>query len=413
MVIWPLTGRDRNCPQNIEKACHALALDEQRLSFAPTLWNEAANDCADNENNTANADRINQVWFPGVHANIGGGYPDDTLALVSLQWMLKQAEKQGLIFKPDALSDIEDNANINGPIADSRSGMGFIYRLGPRHIENLGRQKSPGLANWLKQRCVDAFPVKVDMVKNYAKKKDLQHRFNPIEQNEIHIETPKIHHSIIDRIGEPGNAYAPLNLPGHYSVVDDENQVIKTETSEAVPDRRILQSKPWNLVGQRKIIYVINSLLVSAMVIFALHSLLTQDSISVLDLLEPNTWLTFLLANKQLLIPITLVLTLLKCGGNLKSEMNSDLLKIWQPAKYRSQQTHTNEIPEPAMQNQTSVVDRGWLDNYFNDKGELVVSTGMKIIRAWRILAESLAVLILLGVILTLIIGTVRFFTGG
>ncbi|KAF2154064.1 hypothetical protein K461DRAFT_327229 [Myriangium duriaei CBS 260.36] len=65
----------------IENAFQALALDERRASFSPAVWE------LEPRNTTT---RLRQVWFPGVHANIGGGYPDQALANITLAWMASQ-----------------------------------------------------------------------------------------------------------------------------------------------------------------------------------------------------------------------------------------------------------------------------------------------------------------------------------
>lgn len=74
--------------ENIENAFHALAIDERRKTFAPALW----------EINNKSSQILEQVWFPGVHTNIGGGYEKDGLANISFQWMKKKAETLGLYF---------------------------------------------------------------------------------------------------------------------------------------------------------------------------------------------------------------------------------------------------------------------------------------------------------------------------
>ena len=40
-------------------------------------------------------DRLEQVWFTGMHADVGGGYPDESLSYVSLLWMMEEAEQPG------------------------------------------------------------------------------------------------------------------------------------------------------------------------------------------------------------------------------------------------------------------------------------------------------------------------------
>ena len=66
----------------IENAFQALALDEQRQPFAPALW----------EKPRGSQTNLKQVWFPGVHSNIGGGYDDADLANISLAWMISRLE---------------------------------------------------------------------------------------------------------------------------------------------------------------------------------------------------------------------------------------------------------------------------------------------------------------------------------
>lgn len=59
----------------VDFAFHALALDEWRTSFGPTLWNRAP------ENGNT---ELRQVWFPGSHSNVGGGFDDQQIATIAL-----------------------------------------------------------------------------------------------------------------------------------------------------------------------------------------------------------------------------------------------------------------------------------------------------------------------------------------
>ncbi|KAK5169847.1 uncharacterized protein LTR77_005825 [Saxophila tyrrhenica] len=68
-----------NC---IEYAFQALALDERRFSFQPALW----------EKFEGNTTALRQVWFPGAHSNIGGGYEDQQIATISLAWMVAHCQ---------------------------------------------------------------------------------------------------------------------------------------------------------------------------------------------------------------------------------------------------------------------------------------------------------------------------------
>jgi uncharacterized protein (DUF2235 family) len=80
--IWSLELPNHTLSDRVDRACQALALDEERTTFAPVLWDESGTELPDKtEKETAS-----QVWFSGVHSNVGGGYPDDSLANVSLNW---------------------------------------------------------------------------------------------------------------------------------------------------------------------------------------------------------------------------------------------------------------------------------------------------------------------------------------
>ncbi|KAF3194096.1 hypothetical protein TWF225_008270 [Orbilia oligospora] len=69
-----------------ENAFHALALDEHRMPFTPTLWRLPNL----TERHTDIVPNLKQVWFPGVHTNIGGGYKDQELSDLTLVWMIEQ-----------------------------------------------------------------------------------------------------------------------------------------------------------------------------------------------------------------------------------------------------------------------------------------------------------------------------------
>jgi hypothetical protein len=100
-----------------EFAFHALAIDEQRRSFEPTLWTKT----------TDNADpasaspprplaQVEQRWFVGAHANVGGGYANDVLAQPPLEWLMGKAAALGLQFRN---TYVPDGQSPMSPIADS------------------------------------------------------------------------------------------------------------------------------------------------------------------------------------------------------------------------------------------------------------------------------------------------------
>jgi uncharacterized protein (DUF2235 family) len=77
----------------VDAAFQALAIDEQRKPFEPTLW-KLQSDARDQ--------RVEQVWFSGDHCDVGGGHKDSELADITLLWMVERARSCGLVFRDDA-----------------------------------------------------------------------------------------------------------------------------------------------------------------------------------------------------------------------------------------------------------------------------------------------------------------------
>lgn len=81
-LIKELLGfHDTRLSPTVDVGLHALSIDEPRGPFSPTLWTI--------KRGTAlpAGQIVEQVWFPGCHANIGGGYEDCALSDVALMWM--------------------------------------------------------------------------------------------------------------------------------------------------------------------------------------------------------------------------------------------------------------------------------------------------------------------------------------
>lgn len=78
---------DLDLSPKVQYGLHAIALDEARMLFTPTLWNPRAG--------------IQQVIFPGAHSDVGGGYAEQGLSDGALQWMIQQFQHYGVLFKDD------------------------------------------------------------------------------------------------------------------------------------------------------------------------------------------------------------------------------------------------------------------------------------------------------------------------
>ncbi|MGV8879369.1 MAG: DUF2235 domain-containing protein [Sphingobacteriaceae bacterium] len=91
---------DTTLSSYVDFAYQALAIDEKRKNFQPTIWQQS-----ENANKEDTKQVLEQVWFSGVHSNIGGGYPNEGLSDIALQWMIDKAKATGLSFEEQYVSD--------------------------------------------------------------------------------------------------------------------------------------------------------------------------------------------------------------------------------------------------------------------------------------------------------------------
>jgi uncharacterized protein (DUF2235 family) len=223
MWLWPLALPDRKLNDKVQRARHALALDDERTTFHPVLWTERGEKARRNVRD----ERISQVWFAGVHSNVGGGYPDDGLAHVSLHWMMSEAQACGLEFKKgdESIEEVRLASDGDGRLYDSRYGLAGYYRYCPRKVVELSE---------------DTFSRQPD--------------------DEVTIKIPKIHESVFHRLRAGARGYAPVGLPAQYAVVDADGNILggelnPYETPDQAATRAQLQERVWNLVWCRRIVY--------------------------------------------------------------------------------------------------------------------------------------------------------------
>ena len=111
----------------VEAAFQALAIDEKRRPFEPTLWSQQAD---------AGEQRLEQVWFTGVHCDVGGGYPDSGLSDLALRWMVERARSCGLEFEQDAFT-----ATRPDPLAELHESRKAFYRLQRPFVRPIGQKE--------------------------------------------------------------------------------------------------------------------------------------------------------------------------------------------------------------------------------------------------------------------------------
>lgn len=144
--VWPMSFADRDPSNKLLTVRHALSLDDARPTFRPVLWNEVVKDHPDDrEAHVLDPNTIRQVWFAGVHANVGGGYPDDGLAYTALKWMMDEAHVVGLRYDDLISKEIAAHVNPDGEQYDSRAGIAGYYRYGPRQVSALSNDEDHGV----------------------------------------------------------------------------------------------------------------------------------------------------------------------------------------------------------------------------------------------------------------------------
>src|SRR5574341_1540359 len=162
--IYRFKFPDLKLSAQVDRACHALSIDDESHTIHPVMW-----DGPD--------PRIEQVWFAGVHSNVGGGYPKQGMSLVTLAWMLKRAEQAELRFVATDRAQYWDHQNVHDNLYDSRAGLASYYRYKPRDIGTICRRY--GI-------------------------------------------TPGVHLSAIERIRQGTGGYAPGNIPRNLEIVATE-----------------------------------------------------------------------------------------------------------------------------------------------------------------------------------------------
>ena len=132
---------DTKMGDNVTFARQALAIDEQREDFEPTIWSSRT------------GVNLRQVWFAGVHADIGGSYPPDKKSKAfssdtSLGWMLDEAKANGLKIEAHIRTSLTEGASAK--LHESRN---HVYRLkSPLHRPLVVKEKPTKIHPSVKQR---------------------------------------------------------------------------------------------------------------------------------------------------------------------------------------------------------------------------------------------------------------------
>jgi len=115
---------DKKIGPNMRYARHAMAIDEKRDDFQPTIWKQRPQ-----------VD-IEQVWFAGVHSDVGGGYTPDEGGICAadypLKWISEEAVNKGLVLSNHLSSRLKPS-----PTATLHDSMRGIYKIAGKHARTI------------------------------------------------------------------------------------------------------------------------------------------------------------------------------------------------------------------------------------------------------------------------------------
>ena len=127
VIDWfiPHGFHDFDLSESVTHAYHALAIDDVRRSFYPVFFLPPATD----------DQTLQQVWFMGMHTDVGGGYDETELSDIVLEWMVQKAVKHGLhIYHDNKRKPGLCTPNPKGLMHDSRDKLWkkFVFKSGTR-----------------------------------------------------------------------------------------------------------------------------------------------------------------------------------------------------------------------------------------------------------------------------------------
>jgi T6SS, Phospholipase effector Tle1-like, catalytic domain len=289
--IWPMSMPDRFLNAKILRACHALSLEDERDAFTPVIWDERYVRAKIDANASALFDvdydarddaaakaaeplpqartqlpaidrqRISQVWFTGVHADVGGGYPENGLSFVALDWMMDRAAAYGLRYLNEQRELLIDpQIDFTDKLNDSRKGLASYYRYKPRNLKEL----------------YEAPPYKPSMSGDVRAmwlllRKQANRQVAHLGENVPLLPTPIpiIYDAVFARIQRGTDRYAPVVIPApdRYQTTD-KNGAIAPGPHAADPAKRPeIQDDVWNWIWLRRVVYFLTAF-ATAFVVF-------------------------------------------------------------------------------------------------------------------------------------------------
>ncbi|KGT74260.1 hypothetical protein MA20_39910 [Bradyrhizobium japonicum] len=187
----------------------AIAIDERRCMFRLKAYKEPQDYWSNRyvPDEKKEPQDILQVWFAGVHCDVGGGYPEAESgeSKYPLIWMIEEAEKAGLKFNPRTVNQLAWGVQ--------RKNSQFTY-VAPEYTGKVGELHNSMTAAW---RVLEYLP-KSAKYKEWPERKVFLGFYIPDCEPRVIPEGAHVHESVLKRMAvEPG--YRPVNLPKDYVTV--------------------------------------------------------------------------------------------------------------------------------------------------------------------------------------------------
>lgn len=308
--IWPISFRNRVCSSVVEHVCHALSLDDERRTYHPLRFDQTRRLDLEGSGNQTDGPKIKEVWFAGVHADIGGGYPDDEASLEPLIWMIDEAKKEGLIVIDEKVHELDSRRSKNALIHDSRSGMKSAYRYTPR----------------------------------------------PVESGEAYGGKPVVHSSVVQKILVGGDGYAPVMLNDDFLPHDQQQQISLHHNADVANQVKSLVL--WRRIANISFIALLLFLLVLPWADEPVRAMLQPDRppVDSENLLLPDAitsvvpgavhpWLQSLWNHPVLSIPlIVAIVALFVSGATLRDRIKDTARQAWTSEQKMDLQKPTNRF---------------------------------------------------------------------
>jgi uncharacterized protein (DUF2235 family) len=167
---------------DIQIGRHAVAIDERRAFFRNHLWRRP-----DDQKIEWGPKDVKQVWFPGVHCDVGGGYPESEsgLSKIALEWILQEAKAAGLMVDPAKEREVLGLAreskyikpDFDAEAHESLKGAWHLAEFFPKQHYDWKTGKRGRRLNLYRRRTIP--PGSLVHTSAYARKDGYRHRVPP------------------------------------------------------------------------------------------------------------------------------------------------------------------------------------------------------------------------------------------